>query len=252
MPVKAKAVKFAVGDKVSVDIDGTDTECKVTKLKGENYIVADEDGTTYECEPHELKPLEEEEETSKKKKKPAAEEEEETPAPKKKKAAAEEGEETPKKKKGGLGWNATAPADEVKAFGLPVGQWEALAFNGVCEGGKGKSLLAYVEYVGVHDDEVTGKTQRAYYTIIDEKGQPSEGIAYFKRDLLTLGFTEEQLEIDEDEVEDELNKLLKKLRKMEPWVTINVKANSKTGQTNLYLNGIMDDQEDKPANPLSE
>lgn len=272
MPVKAKAAKFTKDDKVMVDIDGTDTLCTVTKLKGDNYIVTDEEGTVYECEPHELTLAtdeEEEEETPKKKsaKKPAAEEEEEeeTPAPKKKKAAPEseeeEEEEKPAKKavkgkkKGGLGWNDTAPAEAAKSFGLPPGQWEALAYNGVCEAGKGEGIQAYIEYVGVHDDEVTGKTQRGYYTIVDEKGNPSEGIGYFKRDLITLGFTEEQLEIDESDNEtviEELNKLLKKLRKMEPWVTISVKVNAKTGNSTLYLNGVMDDQEDKPANPLSE
>lgn len=270
MPVPAKSKhEFAVDDDVIMDLDGEPTPVKVTKLKsGGNYMVEDNDGSTYECEPHELsakkaakkkkaEPEEEEEETPKKKKKAAPEpeeeeEEEEKPAKKKKKPAdEEEEEEETKPAKKGKGWfNKTEAVKGKGNVGLPVGKWEALAYNGAAEE-KGKGIQVYIEYAGVHDEDVNGKTQRQYFTLVDEKGKPSDGVGYFKGAMETLGFSEEDLEIDEDDMVEELNRLLKKLRKREPWVSITVKE-GKGGYNNLYLNGLMDDQEDKPENPLAD
>jgi hypothetical protein len=264
MPAKvASKVKFAVGDEVTFEMNDDTVTGTVKKMKGANYMVEDGEGTVYECEPSELTAVEEETPAPKKKKAAVEEEEEETPAPKKKKAAAEEEEEeeAPKKKgakpaaKGSTGWNSMKPAEESKGGGLPIGDWEALAYTGLAEEGE-KGLSAYIEYVGVHDDDVNGKTQRAYYNLKDADGEWSEGATYFKRDLLILGFEEEQLELsdedDNDAIIEEFNKLLKKLRKMEPWVSIKVKPAKKAGYTTLYLGGLMDDQEDKPENPLSK
>lgn len=247
MPKVTKEVaKFKVDDEVIMDLNGEDVPCKVVKLKGGNYITEDKDGSEYECEPHELTIAE------KKKKAPAAEAEDDTPPakPKKQAAAEVEDEPTPDKtpaKTKVKGWN-DAKAATSKA-GFPIGNWEALAFNGACES-DGKKLSAYVDFAGVNDEAVEGLTQRIYWTLKDEKGQWTEGVTYMKGALLTLGFKEEQLEIDESEVEEELNKLLKKLRKTEPWVTVRAKE-GKGGYVNLYLNGLMDDQSDKPENPLA-
>lgn len=279
MPVKADSKpKVAVGDDVIIEMNDEELKCTVSKIKSSgNIIVEDAEGSTYECEPHEVKPAkaakkkaadEEEEEETPKKKKAAVEEEDDEPAPKKKKAAAEEDDEpAPKKKKAAddddepaapkkkkLGWGSQAPAEQ-KNVGFPVGNWEALAFNGAPEAEK-KKLSAFIEYVGVHDEEVKGKTQRVYYQLKDDKGNWLEGVGYFKRDLLLLGFSEEQLELtDEDDDEAviaDLTKLLKKLRKMETWVSLKAKHDKTREYINLFLNGPMDDQDDKPENPLSE
>lgn len=149
------------------------------------------------------------------------------------------------------GWNSTKPVVNTGAGGFPVGTWEALAFNGAAEEKEGKGVNAYIEYVGVHDDDVNGKKQRQYFNIKDDAGNWGEGVGYFKGALVTLGYDEDSLEIDEDDLVEDLNRLLKKLRKMEPWVSLKVKE-GKSGYTNVYLNGLMDDQNDKPTNPLAE
>jgi hypothetical protein len=252
MPVKTAKIEFAVGDEVIMDLDGTDTPAKVVKFKGNNIIVEDSDGSEYECEPHELtkKPAKK---SSKVVEEPEEEEEEPKPAKKSKKTeepeeAEEEPEEKPAAKKG-KGWNATKPAAK-KDFGFPVGNWEALAFDGGTTE-KGKAVSAFIDLVGVNDEAVTGIQQRKNYTLKDDKGSwNDDGIGFFKADLIDLGFTEDQIDaVDQDELAESVAKLLKKLRKMEPWVS--VRAKKKGDYINVFIQGLMDNQEDKPENPLA-
>lgn len=268
-----------------MDLDGDEVKCTVKKIKADgNYLVEDEEGTVYQCEPQELKPAkgkkaapveddedDEEDKPAPKKKKAAPVEEDDTddsddsddsddekPAPKKNKKIVDEDESEEDSgkmaaKSKAPSWNKAKPAQQ-SAVGLPVGNWEALAYTGACVV-EGKGIQAYIEYVGVHDDDVNGKTQRAYYTLKDDKGVWTEGTTYFKRDLITLGFEEEDLEVaddsDDEEFAEAITKILKKLRKREPWVSIKIK-DGKGGYTRLFLNGLMDDQDDKPENPLAK
>lgn len=265
MPVKASKPEHTVGEKVIMVMeDGEEIPVEITKLKGDNFVVEDDQGTTYECEPHEIKPLkkkakkeepEEEEEKPVKKKKAEPEEPEEEETPKKSKKSSDkedDGDSKPAKKKS---WSDFKAAEKNKAMGMPVGNWEALAFNGLAEEDeKTDKVTAYVEYVGVGDEAVSGVTQRGYYSIRDDNGSYTEGVGYWKRDMMELlGLEEDEIDeaIDDKDPTDGMNSIMKKLRKKEPWASIRVKK-GKGDNNNLYLQGLMDDQDEKPKNPLAD
>lgn len=264
MPVptkKSETPKFNVDDEVIVEIDGKDVKCTVEALgikdekTGKKMIRVHNsaESESYDCFPEELKPA------KKSAKKEDPEEDEEKPAPKKKKVEEpeEEEDEKPKAKKSGGFFKNTKPAEDFVG-GLPIGDWEALIFNGQTDD-KGKGFNVFLELVGVNaeeSDKVNGVKQRVFYQIFNDKGEFNEqGTSFLKRDLIKVGYEEEDLDsIDDssmDSLKDDLNLLLKKLRKREPWISIKVGVQKNDpSRTNTYIQGLMDGQEDKPENPL--
>lgn len=267
MPVttsKANALKFEVGEEYIMDLSGDDVKVKCEALgkkddDGKKLIsVIDEtNAETYDCYPHELKAL-----PAKKGKKEDPEEEEVKPK-KTKKAESEEQEEEekvkPKGKTSGGFWSKTKTAEDF-ATGLPIGTWEALAFNGESED-KGKGWNIFLEVVGVNADgddakKVNGIKNRIYYQIFDKNGEYNEvGAGILRKDLIKVGFTEDDLnsmdDSSPDSLREDLDLLLKKLRKREPWISVKiVKQKNDDRYTQCYIQGLMEDQDDKPANPL--
>lgn len=143
-------------------------------------------------------------------------------------------------------FNST-PAAEGGAMGFPEGNWEALIVGGVLERGE-KGLSAYFEFVGVGHEDVEGRTQRKYYQLLDADDEPAndgQGIGFLKKDLALLGHGE--FEIDD---ESQLEAKLEEIAQEEPWVQIAAQRNKKNPQyVNLFLNGLMEDQADKPERP---
>jgi len=90
--------------------------------------------------------------------------------------------------------------------------------------------------------------------IIDADGNPQEqGISYMKADLHDMGIDDDDINDavpdteDMEEFIDALNKFLKKVGKMRPWVSIRVVPPKKTGYGNtIYIQGLMEDQDQKP------
>lgn len=240
--------KFAIGDRVLLDMDdgkGHVVPCEVIGLdpdpkhKALAYKVSTDDGEQYDCEPHEVEAAP----AGKAKAKPSPEEKPEE-------QAEEETEEPakPTAKKGG-GWNATKPAGP-QAKGLPLGNHEAIIYEGVVEE-TGKKISAYLSVIGVNSKEAHGHTSRIYFNIRDEKGEwNDQGNAIFKQRLVDIGYTEEELELDESNLVEDLQTLLKKLKKKLPWVSIKVvPQKTNPAYTNIFIQGLMDDQENKPEIP---
>lgn len=239
---KTEDVVFEVGQRVSFDYDGNTTEGNVTSvnLKKEVCDVETDDNETLECDFDELTLVE------KKVVKKSSKKEE-----------SEEKEEKSSKKSSGGTRSLTSLFKKAKvapknSFGLPPGNYECLVNGGEADQND-KGISAYLEYVAVNceDSEIDGRSHRAFYGLVDADGEPQQGIEYFKRDLLELGITEEELEglDDDDDLIDAINKLLRKIAKAQPWVSVQVKQ--KGDYTNLFLQGVMEDQDQKPDMPES-
>lgn len=133
----------------------------------------------------------------------------------------------------------------TKGGGIPDGKWEALLTGAsLRDSDKDSAKFVDLEYTAVNteDEDVEGRKGRASYMILDGDGDAATGMEYFKRDMEMLGQPEE---FDDDEA---LEAALDELAEQEPWCSINVKTNAK-GYSTIYLNGLMEDQEDKPEAP---
>lgn len=148
----------------------------------------------------------------------------------------------------GKGSSLADAFNEAKAAarggGLPEGKHEAILVSAEIEA-KDKGTFVYFDYVLVNEDdaEQNGMTGRASYMLLDEDGAVAQGMEYFKRDLSLLGKGEVQFNSD-----DEVAEMLSELGNEELWVSINVKENTR-GYSTIYLNGAMENQEDKPETP---
>lgn len=109
----------------------------------------------------------------------------------------------------------------------------------------GDKLDAYIEFTIVEedDDEVHGKTARRYYNFVDDAGEEKGGVPFFKGDLQMLGIdTDEEITSMEKAAE-----VLAALVEEQKWVVIDVKKKGK--YTNIFLNSVPENQDEKPANP---
>lgn len=240
---KTTTVDFEVGQRVSFEYDGNTTEAIITSVNPKKKVcdVETDENETLECDFDELTLV-----TKKAK-----------PIKKKSQDEPEEEAELEKKSKKSSGtrsltaaFKSAKPAAAMQ-FGLPEGNYECLVAGGeAAENDKG--ISAYIEYVAVNcdDSDIEGKSQRAFFALVDADGEPQQGVEFFKRDLLNLGIEESDIDEldDDDDIVEALNKLLKKLKKLQPWVSVTVKK-GKGEYMNLYLQGLMDDQSDKPEMP---
>lgn len=147
--------------------------------------------------------------------------------------------------------NAKPPA-ESGPMGLPEGTHECLVVDGLCET-NAKGTSAYLEFciVNSEDEELNGRSGRKFYQLIDPDGEALDGVSYLKADGMLIGMMDEEFELEGDtleEIVDEFNAVLKKLKKKEPWVSVNV-VPGKGQYKNIYLQSLMEDQEDKPEKP---
>lgn len=225
--VKRSEPEWEVGQKVSFEDEGNTLTGEITEVDGETITIETEDGA-YEVEAGDLTKVEDEPDEVK----PRA----------KTKAKAGNGAAKPKGRGTSFAklFNEAEPADVVAGF--PDGNWEALIIGGEVNEDDEKGISCYLEYVGVNDEKVEGKTQRTYFQLADAEGEPQQGLNYFKRALSLLGREEVQIEDIAD-----LTTIIEDIAADEPWVSIQVKT--KKGYSNIYLQGLMDDQDDKPERP---
>lgn len=241
---KAKSkpsIEFEVGQTVTFDNDETEEQGTIVSInEDDGEIDVETSENTFTCKPKELTLVETK---SKKKTKETVVEEEE---PKEEKLAKKEKSST---RSYGKLFSSKKPADQG-AFGFPLGNWEALAVGGECaENDKGVS--AFIDFVGVNDADVEGKSQRIYSQLFDTDGEPLDGISFFRKNLIILEIVDEDWEPEGeslDELIEEINQVLKKIKKKLPWVTVQTKK-GKGGYTNTYLQGLMENQEEKPELP---
>lgn len=230
---KPAAPKWEDGQRVSIEVNGETVFGKITEITKKSIEVTTDDDIAYECQPDEL-----------------------TDAPD---GGGDTGggDETPKKgAKGtrslGAAFNAVPKAEGTGGGGLPIGTHEALV-TGHDGAVTDKGASVYLEVTGVNDAEIDGKTQRKYYQIVGEDGELQEqGCGILKSDLVLLGLEEDDIDVpdtaDPEELIAGLKKILKKVVKEGPWVSVNVKEGKK-GYTNMYFQGLMEDQANKPDKP---
>lgn len=236
---KPAATKFEDGQRISMDLEGTLTYANIVTIdkKKETADVKTDDGGLYVCEFDEM--TVEEDDAGKE---PA---DDEAPTGKAAKGSSDSGSKSLADR-----FNAI-PKSEGGAMGLPKGNWEALIIDMDCAETE-KGISAYFEIVGVSDAEVEGKTTRKYYQLFDAAGEAQEqGIGFFKQDLVNVGIDEDDIEVqgeDNEELIASIKKIMKKVVKTEPWITITVKE-GKNNYMNTYINGLMENQKEKPANP---
>lgn len=224
---KVSKAKFAVDALVQFDNDGELVLGSVTALNKDGTIeVTDDEGNAFDIPAEDVQPREEDEPKE--------------PAPTKKAGTAA------KKKKGGgdslaSAFNKAKPA--AVGGGLPEGQFEALITGAeVRKDDNGTFVDFEATLVNTDDAEHDGRTGRMSYMLLDADGDEAPGMGYFKRDLALLG---QETEFEDD---DEFEAALEGLAEEEPWMSITVKQN-KQGYSNIYLNGLQEDQEDKPERP---
>ena len=105
---------------------------------------------------------------------------------------------------------------------------------------EGKNEAVFIEAT-ITDDEAPGKKCRIYFNFSDAEGNEKPGMPFFNQARSMLGW-DEPLESWDDMVEK-----LAEIAAQQVWVVIEVK---KKGQwTNIFLNSVPENQDEKPALP---
>lgn len=102
--------------------------------------------------------------------------------------------------------------------------------------GKGESV--YIE-VTITDDSAPGKACRIYFNFTDADGNDLPGYSFFNSARSMLGW-DEPLESWDSMVEK-----LAEIAEQQPWVVVEVKKKGK--YTNVYLQSVPENQDDKPS-----
>lgn len=222
-----KPAPFEIGDKVFFLEDGEEYNGEITKIKGKDAIIeASHDGELYSQPLADLKSYVEEEKPKKGK----------LPAPN---GAKSKGKGT---SLAGALKNAEVPEG---GGGLPSGSWEALIIGARTEEDKEGRRVGILEFCGVGDSDVEGKTQNSRSLLLDAEGAELPGLGWFKKDLLKL-----EVDMDAIDSDEELDQALEELAQREPWVDITVKPQKNNPQySNIFLDGLKEDQDNKPERP---
>lgn len=134
---------------------------------------------------------------------------------------------------------AETEASKSKGFVPPEpGSYNALIVEGQYQR-DGDETKAYIE-VQIVDPDVTssGKNCRIYWNFTKADGSEGTGMPYFKSNMQLLGREDDFLS------EDDCAEFLAELAKEQVWVMINV---VKKGQyTNIYLDSVPENQDNKP------
>ncbi len=105
---------------------------------------------------------------------------------------------------------------------------------------EGKNEAVFIE-VTITDDEAPGKKARIYFNFTDAEGIEKSGMPFFNQARSMLGW-------DEDlESWDSMVDKLAEIATQQPWVVIEVKKKGKW--TNIFLNSVPENQDEKPALP---
>lgn len=134
---------------------------------------------------------------------------------------------------------AETDAAKGKGFVPPEpGSYNAIIVEGQYQR-DGDETKAYLEVQIVDEGVNAGKNCRIYYNFTDKDGKEEPGMPYFKSNMQMLGREDDFLS------EDDCAEFLAQLAEQQVWIEINV---SKKGQwTNIYLNSVPENQDDKPA-----
>jgi hypothetical protein len=156
----------------------------------------------------------------------------------------QEVEEKPKTKSLASMFESAEPA---KA-GPPLGRHEAL-ITGVSDLDTDQGLSVSLECIIVNSEENEGRKAFLNYGILKREevdGEieetASQGIGYLKRDMELLDHP-----LVGPENKKDLLKQMQAIADEEPWVNIEVKK--KGIYTNVFLQGVQEDQDDKPERP---
>lgn len=239
MPKPAKAApEFAKGNSVTFELEGETVTATITKdLKEGNYeCKVDDTGAIFQCEANELTLVEDKPEPKVKDKK---KEKEESPA--KKKGKTEEKNTRSK----------ASSFKDIKATGggaIPIGKYEAIVFEAEVTDTEKGAVQFVMNNVVVNDDDITGKTQKAFYGVLDEDGNYTEGAGILKGHLILLGFDDDDFDDTDQSTREFMRQLADKINKRQPWVAIKV-IEGKNGYTNVRYETLMADQQDKPEIP---
>jgi len=125
---------------------------------------------------------------------------------------------------------------------LPVGVWECLASKGGILEKDGKEI-AWIDFTVVQEGaSCFEKSGRAFYQLEDEEGNINDiGVAILARALGDM----QKLDIDIGlQSKEQLKEILASFEKETVWVTIRVTV--KKGYTNIRLEKVMEDQDNKP------
>lgn len=145
------------------------------------------------------------------------------------------------------------PAADPAGARLPLGNFEALIAAGECATND-KGTSAFLEFTLVNGDN-DGASGRKFYQLYDADEEPlDQGIGILKRDLFDIGFEEEVFDdLDDSSIKklvEGINDILKRLKKMKPWVSIRiVEAKGNKSYVNIYIQNLMEDQDQKPDMP---
>lgn len=248
----ASVALATVGLAISFSVNDEDFKGKIIKVdkKTGDFEVETDDGKSFEFEAdefHTVEVIEEEQEEKPEKtaKKPAK------PDKAAKKPAREEGSSGTRSL--ASAWRSTEKAARTGGGGFPIGNWSAVVVGGECAVGD-KGTSASIGFIGTVDEEVKDQLHRKFYGLFDEEGNPKEEqIGYFKADLSSLGLDDDDIDSlapDTDDLEEfaeAIEKGLKKIGKVRPWVSVRVVKPKKEGYSNnLYVQGLMADQDEKP------
>jgi len=124
--------------------------------------------------------------------------------------------------------------DETKpneGFGIPQGAYECLIVGAELkreEGTEKESIEMTYEVINHRDDELNGKTVKAWYNLFDKDGTPAKGGGFWKRDSAVIGYECKYADLEET---------LEQLVADQVEVAVTVKINGQF--TNIYLNGLI-------------
>lgn len=123
---------------------------------------------------------------------------------------------------------------------LPVGAWEALCSAGGTYEKDGK-YGAWLEYTITEECAHQGKKGRSFFGLEDEEGNVSVGAAILARALSDMGYLDLEVGIKSKK---HLESILEGIQKNPCWLVILVAV--KKGYTNIKVQKIMENQDDKP------
>ena len=123
---------------------------------------------------------------------------------------------------------------------LPIGKFEALA----TEGGKLEKdgrWSAWIDFT-LTEGEAEGQKGRSFFFVENDEGDIQVGASILHRMLAQMGY------VDADEPfhsKDHIEELLAEIAINPCWVVIKVAV--KAGYTNIYLDKVMENQDEKPT-----
>lgn len=90
---------------------------------------------------------------------------------------------------------ASAPvAEDAGAGGYPPGRHVVNITGYVREGDEDEKCSVYFETEGPEGSEIEGLSSRIYWNLLDDGGEASKGMEFFKRDIVKMGYSLDDIE----------------------------------------------------------